>query len=135
MPDDFNAALDTEICSKTGQAQAYNPEDRFFTSLQYELNLSSDMVLFLRGEYSTNSEQLTDGDLDPFTLQESFDIINARVGLNFGRSNMSVTLWGRNIGDEHYFTGSSDAPVQSGRMHGYPAEPATYGLTFRKGFD
>jgi iron complex outermembrane receptor protein len=135
LPDDFNAALDTEICSKTGEAQAYNPEDRFFASLQYELNLSSDMVLFMRGEYSTYSEQLTDGDLDPFTHQDSFDIINARLGLNFGRSNMSVTLWGRNIGDERYFTGSSDAPVQSGRMHAYPAEPATYGLTFRKGFD
>jgi outer membrane receptor protein involved in Fe transport len=55
--------------------------------------------------------------------------------LNFGRSNSSLTLWGRNIGDERYFTGSSDAPVQVGRMHAYPAEPATYGLTYRKGFD
>jgi len=135
LPDDFNPVLDSEICSKTGQAQAYNPEDRIFVAMQKEFNLSANTALFLRGEYSSYSKQLTDGDLDPFTEQGSFDIINARVGLNFGRSNSSLTLWGRNIGDERYFTGSSDAPVQVGRMHAYPAEPATYGLTFRKGFD
>lgn len=135
LPPGFNEAIDTQICSKTGQAQAYNPEDRFFIGLQQEFNLSANTTLFLRGEYSTASEQFTDGDLDPLTQQPSFDIINARVGLNFGRSNSSLTLWGRNIGDERYFVGSSDAPIQSGRMHAYPAEPATYGLTFRKGFD
>lgn len=135
LPDDYNSAIDAQICDKTGQAQAYNPEDRFFVGLQQEFNLTANTVLFLRGEYSSYSEQLTDGDLDPFTHQDSFDIINARIGLNFGRSNSSLTLWGRNIGDERYFIGSSDAPIQSGRMHAYPAEPATYGLTFRKGFD
>ena len=135
LPDDFNEAIDAQICDKTGEAQAYNPEDRFFVGLQQDFNLSDNMTLFLRGEYSSYSEQLTDGDLDPLTRQESFDIINARIGLNFGRSNSSLTLWGRNIADERYFIGSSDAPIQSGRMHAYPAEPATYGLTYRKGFD
>jgi len=135
LPPDFNANLDSEICSKTGEAQAYNPEDRYFVALQKEFNLGSNMQLFLRGEYSSYSDQLTDGDLDPFTYQDSFEIVNARVGLNFARSNSSLTLWGRNITDERYMVGSSDAPVQSGRMHAYPAEPATYGLTFRKGFD
>ena len=72
------------------------------------------------------------------------DAANAQPGPHMGRflsredvarSNSSLTLWGRNITDERYMVGSSDAPVQSGRMHAYPAEPATYGLTFRKGFD
>ncbi len=135
LPDNFNPILDPQICSKTGNAQAYNPEDRFFVSLQKEFNLSANTALFLRGEYSSYSEQLTDGDLDPFTRQDSFEIINARVGLNFAASNSSLTLWGRNIADERYFIGSSDAPVQVGRMHAYPAEPATFGLTYRKGFD
>ncbi|MGI9219808.1 MAG: TonB-dependent receptor domain-containing protein, partial [Woeseiaceae bacterium] len=135
LPDDFNANLDSEICSKTGEKQAYNPEDRYFVAMQKEFNLGSNMQLFLRGEYSSYSDQLTDGDLDPFTFQDSFEIVNARIGLNFARSNSTLTLWGRNITDERYMIGSSDAPVQSGRMHGYPAEPATYGVTFRKGFD
>ncbi len=135
LPDDFNPVLDSEICSKTGQAQAYNPEDRIFVAMQKEFNLSANTTLFLRGEYSSYSKQLTDGDLDPFTEQSSFEIVNARVGVNFGKINSSLTLWGRNIADERYYTGSSDAPVQVGRMHAYPAEPATYGLTYRMGFD
>jgi outer membrane receptor protein involved in Fe transport len=77
----------------------------------------------------------TDGDLDPFTLQDDFEIVNARIGFNLGRSNSSITLWGRNITDERYHTQSSDSPIQVGRMHGYPAPPATYGVTFRKNFD
>lgn len=135
LPLAYNPLINPAICSKSGEQQAYNPEDRFFVALQYEFNLGTDNTLFIRGEYSSYSEQLTDGDLDPFTQQDGFDIINARVGMNFGRSNSSLTLWGRNIADERYFMGSSDAPVQVGRMHAYPAEPATFGLTFRKGFD
>ena len=135
LPSDFNPALDTQICSKTGNAQAYNPEDRFFVGLQQEFSLGTNNTLFLRGEYSSSSDFLTDGDLDPFTEQESFEIVNARIGINFGRSNSSLTLWGRNITDERYILGSSDAPIQVGRMHAYPAEPATYGLTYRKAFD
>ncbi|MDA0707238.1 MAG: TonB-dependent receptor [Proteobacteria bacterium] len=135
LPSDFNAALDAEICSKTGQAQAYNPEDRFFVGLQQEFNVGADNTLFLRGEYSSNSATLTDGDLDPFTEQNDFEIVNARIGINFGKSNSSLTLWGRNVTDERYILGSSDAPIQVGRMHAYPAEPATYGVTYRKAFD
>lgn len=135
LPSDFNPALDAQICSKTGLAQAYNPEDRFFVGLQQEFNLGVDNTLFLRGEYSSNSEQFTDGDLDPFTKQDEFEIVNARIGINFGKSNSSLTVWGRNVTDERYILGSSDAPVQAGRMHAYPAEPATYGVTYRKAFD
>jgi outer membrane receptor protein involved in Fe transport len=135
LPSDFNPALDTQICSKTGLAQAYNPEDRFFVGLQQEFSIGTDNTLFLRGEYSSSSELFTDGDVDPFTEQDSFEIVNARIGINFGKSNSSLTLWGRNITDERYILGSSDAPIQVGRMHAYPAEPATYGLTYRKAFD
>ncbi|MDA1064795.1 MAG: TonB-dependent receptor, partial [Proteobacteria bacterium] len=125
LPSDFNPALDAQICSKTGLAQAYNPEDRFFVGLQQEFSVGADNILFLRGEYSSSSEFLTDGDLDPFTEQGDFELVNARIGINFGKSNSSLTLWGRNVTDERYILGSSDAPVQVGRMHAYPAEPAT----------
>jgi outer membrane receptor protein involved in Fe transport len=135
LPPGFNPVLQPEICSKTGQNQAYNPEDRLFVALQQDFNLSADTGLFVRLEYSSASKTFTDGDLDPFTLQKAFEIINARVGVNFGKSNSSVTLWGRNIADERYHTGSSDAPIQVGRIHAYPSEPSTFGVTFRKAFD
>lgn len=129
------SAIAPEVCNKTGNPVAYNPEDRLFLAVQQDFNLSSSTLMFIRAEYSTSSDQFTDGDLDPFTVQDDFDVINARVGFLFDDINASLTFWGRNIGDERYSNGSFDAPIQVGRMNLYPAEPATYGATFRKDFD
>ena len=135
LPAGFNSALDLEICDKSGNPVAYNPEDRLFLAVQQELTLSDNVSMYARVEYSDQSEQFTDGDLDPFSLQDGFEILNARLGFVIDSWNSSVTLWGRNITDERYWVGSFDAPVQRGRMNLYPAEPSTWGVTFRKDFD
>ena len=88
-----------------------------------------------RLEYTYASEQFTDGDLDPFTLQDDISMVNARLGINFGKSNSSLTLWGRNITDERWYHGSADLPVAEDGMFSYPSEPASYGVTYRKSFD
>ena len=135
LPAGFNSSLDLEICDKSGNPVAYNPEDRWFLAVQQDFNLSNNSSMYFRVEYSSFSEQFTDGDLDPFTLQPDFEILNARIGFNFENLNGSLTIWGRNISDERYFVGSFDAPVQVGRMNAYPSEPSTFGVTFRKNFD
>jgi len=135
LPAGFDPVINPEVCDKTGNPVAYNPEDRWFLAVQDSFNLSADNELFIRLEYSTLSEIYTDGDLDPYTLQDDYELLNARIGLNLGRSNSSLTLWGRNITDERYYRGSFDAPAQVGRMNAYTNEPSTYGLTFRKNFD
>jgi len=135
LPQGFNSSLDLEICDKSGNPLAYNPENRFFLAVQQDLVLSNNMSMYARVEYSSTSEQFTDGDLDPFTIEDGFEIVNARVGFNFESSNSSLTLWGRNITDERYYVGSFDAPIQVGRMNAYPAEPATWGISYHKNFD
>jgi outer membrane receptor protein involved in Fe transport len=92
--------------------------------------------MFIRAEYSHQSDFLTDGDNDPLTRQDSFGILNVRLGVNIDSWNSSITLWGRNVTDERYFTGSYDPPLlDTGRTNSYPSEPATYGITFRKNWD
>ena len=135
LPEGFNSLLALERCDKSGNPVGYNPEDRLFLAVQQELVLSDNTSMYARVEYSSFSEQFTDGDLDPFTIQDDFDILNARIGFNFDSWNSSLTIWGRNITDERYFVGSFDAPVQVGRMNAYPSEPSTWGVTFRKNFD
>ena len=135
LPDGFNSAIDLEICDKSGNPIAYNPEDRFFIAVQQDLMLSDNVSMYARVEYSDTSEQFTDGDLDPFSVNPGFEILNARLGFFIESWNSSVTLWGRNITDDRYWVGSFDAPVQVGRMNLYPAEPSTWGVTFRKDFD
>jgi outer membrane receptor protein involved in Fe transport len=124
-----------ETCSRSGDKLPYNPEDRMFLALTQEFQLSSSTTAFARLEYSYNSDQTTDGDNDPLTVQDSFEIINARLGFNFDNINASLTLWGRNITDERYYYGSFDVPFSYDKTLSYPGEPATYGLTFRKNFD
>jgi len=124
-----------EGCERSGEKIPYNPEDRAFVALTQNIDLSNDVSAFARLEYTYASDQTTDGDNDPLTRQGDVKMFNARLGLNFDNWNSSLTLWGRNITDERWYHGSADLPVAEDGMFSYPAEPATYGLTFRKTFD
>jgi outer membrane receptor protein involved in Fe transport len=124
-----------EICSRTGDKVPYNPEDRAFVALTQQFELGANTSGFFRLEYSYGSEQTTDGDNDPLTLSDGYEIVNARLGFNFDNINSSLTFWGRNITDERFYYGSFDIPFSYDKTMSYPSEPATYGVTFRKNFD
>lgn len=124
-----------DSCARTGEAIPYNPEDRIFVALTQEFDLGANTTAFARLEYTHMSEQTTDGDNDPLTLQDGFQIVNARLGLNFDSINSSLTIWGRNVTDERFYYGSFDIPVAEDKMMSYPSEPRTWGVTFHKNFD
>jgi outer membrane receptor protein involved in Fe transport len=135
MPDPGGSGnVNAEVCDRTGDPIGYSPEDRAFLALTKEFLLGNN-ELFIRGEYSYASEQFTDGDLDPFTVQPDINLLNLRLGMYITDWDTTVTFWGRNITDEHYYAGSFDAPVQLGRMNSYPAEPSSFGITLNKNFD
>ena len=122
-------------CDRSGDDLPYNPEDRFNLSFTQNFPMENSN-LFVRAEYSWMSDQTTDGDNDPLTRQDSFGILNLRVGVDIDDWNSTITLWGRNVTDERYYLGSFDPPLLDfGRMNSYPAEPQTYGITFRKNWD
>ena len=122
-------------CDRSGDPLPYNPEDRAFVALTQDIELGTNFSMFLRAEYTYASTQWTDGDLDPFTKQDSVEMVNLRLGFNLERINSTLTLWGRNITDERWYHGSFDQPLGFDRMNSYPAEPATYGLTWVSNFD
>ncbi len=126
---------DAEVCDRTGFPLPYNPEDRAFLALSQTVDLGDSASMFIRGEYTYASSQFTDGDLDPFTKQDSVEMVNLRLGFLFDNINSELTLWGRNITDERWYHGSFDQPIGLGRMNSYPAEPATYGVTWVSNFD
>ena len=134
MPDaGLNPATGT--CDRSGESLPYNPEDRFNIGITQNFPMGNNEA-FIRAEYSHQSEYLSDGDNDPNTLQDSFGVLNLRLGLDIESWNATLTLWGRNVTDERYFTGSFDPPLlDTGRTNSYPSEPATYGITFRKNWD
>ena len=79
-------------------------------SLMQNFPMGSNNVFF-RAEYTWMSEQFTDGDNDPLTFQDSFGILNLRVGVDIDDWNSTITLWGRNVLDERYYVGSFDPPL------------------------
>ena len=121
-----------ETCSRTGDKLPYNPEDRLFLAFTQEFNVTSSMTGFFRLEYSYGTEQTTDGDNDPLTLSDGYEIVNARLGFDFDNINSTLTFWGRNITDERFYYGSFDIPFSFDKTMSYPSEPATYGVTFSK---
>ena len=134
-PGPFDPDNVPETCSRTGDAIPYNPEDRFFVSFTQQFNVSDSASGYFRLEYSYASEQTTDGDNDPLTLEDGYELVNARLGFNFDNINSSLTFWGRNITDERYYYGGFDIPFSFDKAMSYPSEPATWGVTFRKNFD
>lgn len=134
LPPAFNPLLALERCDRTGGKLPYNPETNAFVSATKDFHVGEN-TLFARLEFAYYDEQFTDGDLDPFMLQDSVSILNASIGYDFTDWNATLRLWGRNITDEIYYHGSFDAPAQDGRVMSYPSEPASYGITFRKSFD
>jgi outer membrane receptor protein involved in Fe transport len=135
LPETLQQALGSQICDKSGTPAADNPEDRLFLSIQQEINLSSNTNMIARVEYSQFSEQFTDSTLDPFGVQDKYQIVNASIAFNIDSWNSTFQLWARNLTDERYNHGTFDAPFQAGRMNAYPSEPSTFGISFRKNFD
>lgn len=126
--------IDANICDRSGDRLGYAPEDTFYFSFTKDFMIGDSTSLYIRGEYSHQSEILTDGDLDPYTHLDSLSLVNARIGLRWENAGSELVFWGRNLTDERYYHGSFDAPVQSGRINSYPSEPLTWGATFRMAF-
>jgi len=131
IPPGEGQQADEMPCDRTGLKIPYNPEDRYMVGLTQTFPVGAGEIFF-RAEYSWASELFSDGDVDPLTKADDLGLLNLRLGMNFNKANASVTLWGRNVTDERYYTTSFDAPLQLGRMNSYPDEPATYGITFNK---
>lgn len=131
-PDGFDPA--TGSCVLTGGSLPYNPEDRFFVGFTQTFPMGNNEA-FVHAEYTYASDFIADGDLEPLKTQDSLGLVNLRIGINLDDINSVITIWGRNITDERYFRGAFNVPLLTGRVNAYPAEPATFGLTFRKNWD
>lgn len=80
-----------------------------------------------------NGGMNTGANLDPFKWQDSYTLVNARIGLRF-QNDFEVSLWGNNLTNEYYNMVIFDAVAQAGAYNGYPGLPRTYGIDLRKRF-
>ncbi len=97
-----------------------------------------------------SSDYNTGSDLFPQKAQESFALVNARIGIRGPNERWAVELWGQNIFNKDYAQVAFNSPFQEGAATAafqdptYPggrqlfsqflAEPRTYGVTLRGKF-
>lgn len=94
-------------------------------SLQYRTALSEGIEGFVRGEYQHIGKKYWDA--DNASVQGSYDIVNARAGIEFG--NYGVYVFARNIFKADYYS-EFFQPKYSGLdvAIGYPGVPRSYGV-------
>jgi iron complex outermembrane recepter protein len=112
----------------TGEPLDNAPEWTASTYLQLADRFGADMGWFARLEYNYSDEFYMGSDLDESLLQESTELVNARLGIQGPDNKWEVTIWGRNLLDEEHQVIALDAPLLGGFV-GINAPPLTYGLT------
>ena len=76
-----------------------------------------------------NSEYNTGSNLDPRKIQDSYTLVNARIGFGSADDMWAVELWGQNVTDEEYVQVAFDAPLQTGTIDAFLGAQRLYGAS------
>jgi outer membrane receptor protein involved in Fe transport len=92
-------------------------------------------TFYVDGRYQTEYRTQTLG-RDPAgsTDQDSFGVINARLGIGHQDGSWALEAWARNLTDEFYIVGAFGVPEQTGNYAVYPGEPRMVGVTLKANF-
>ena len=123
-----NTTLGT--CDRSGEPLDFTPEWSSTTSLTYVQPFrSGEFYGYLNWVYKGDHTTQTDGNPDS---EQSYDLWNGRVG--YRDDLWDVSLWGKNITDEVYFTQIEDTAFLPGTYQAFLGEPRAYGITLRRYF-
>lgn len=122
-------------CDLSGKGLPLAPHWRSSLGLQYRRNLPFGSF-YSRADWTWQSSDLTDTNLDPRSRQNGYGLVNLHVGVKT-EGGLDVSLWGNNVFNKTYsmadgvsnLFGANDPEFQR-----YLGRPREYGLTLRKSF-
>ena len=116
----------------SGDPLSLVPEWTVTAGIGYEMPLGNNLaaLFYLDARWNSEYRTMTLG-RNPITDNDSFAILNGRIGIGPQDERWSIDFWGRNLTDETYYVGAFQPPLQDGTFVVYPNEPATYGVTLR----
>jgi iron complex outermembrane receptor protein len=106
------------------------PEWTVSTYIQYDFDISEQLLGIVRLEHSFTDSYYLDQDLDENLTNDEVNLVNLRLTLTNASRDWDVTAWGRNMLDEEYYSWGLDMPTVGGYA-GIVAPEATYGITLR----
>jgi outer membrane receptor protein involved in Fe transport len=139
--DNFGDAL-PDFCGGPGNSCTMRDNNRLSFAPLWSGALSASYLLPVSGtlgirtsvEEKYNSSYNTGSDLDPRKLQESFGLLNARIGFGALDESWAIEAWGANLADKYYYAVAFDSPFQFNTITSYLSAPRTFGLTARVKF-
>jgi outer membrane receptor protein involved in Fe transport len=145
---DTGAPLDPALRKLPGDNLSNAPSNVFTGSVSFTPRLSASgmTALFYVDARLTNGYN-TGSDLFPQKAQESYALVNARLGIRGPAQRWSVEIWAQNLFDKDYTQVAFNSPFQAGTtaapfvdpqfpggrqiFSAFLAEPRTYGITGR----
>ncbi|MFC4724328.1 TonB-dependent receptor [Glycocaulis abyssi] len=143
---------DPLIAALEGQSFSLSPENFVNLAVNYERDLGGNLITRMGLDTRYVSGYNTGSDNDPEKFQESFTVLNARIGVGSNDERWFLELWGRNLTDETYAQVAFDAFAQGRRgtagadggewtqprntasYAAFLGAPRTYGITLRTRF-
>jgi iron complex outermembrane receptor protein len=90
--------------------------------------------IIARADYSYVDGHFTEADNIPEAFVEDYSVTNVGLTYVHGSDRWEVSLQGRNVGDEVYFTDSGSNPNTDGWTEGPVAPPSEYSVRFKYRF-
>ena len=134
--------LDTEIKdvlagSDNGRPLTNSPKHVITGAVTWTPQLSENVGGLVHVDWRLNSDANTLNDPIgvPFTTNDGYGIVNARVGVNFGPDgNFGVEAYVENLFDKYYNITAFPIPEQSSSFAVYPSAPRFYGVKVKAKF-
>jgi iron complex outermembrane receptor protein len=120
------------LCSQdlAGKPLDNAPEWTVSSYIQYDFDVGEQMQGIARLEHNFIDSFYLDQDLDENLTNDQVNLVNFRLSLTNADRSWDVSVWGRNITDEEYYSWGLDIPVLGGYA-GITAPAASYGVTVR----
>ncbi|MCK9542915.1 MAG: TonB-dependent receptor [Novosphingobium sp.] len=104
------------------------PKIRYTLGANFETGIGGDSMLNASAFYSWTKSYYTSYDATPGNFIPSYGLLNGRVGLsNIAGTGIDVSAFGKNITNEEYIVGNSNATT-FGLLSKVYGEPRTYGV-------
>ena len=124
--DNFDSPIGGNL---TGNTLPSAPKTNLNSLVRYELPVwAGTLALQLDGKYQ--SKQFFSVDNDPLLTQAAYTLLNARISYATLADRLTISAWGRNIGNKNYLTAAYDLSSYGFDQY-VVGDPRTFGVTVR----
>ena len=119
----------TAFPDQSGQDLIRAPENKYNLNADYVMGLANGSELGLNLSWRYTDDQR--GELEPWSIQPAFDLLDARISWTSGSGALELSLWSRNLGDEEYI---SHVYAIASSVVAVFGDPRMYGATLSYSF-